>query len=560
MLSFTRGAAGFCIALFTFAPGAWAQEALTSGHVGRVQDWSEHHIVFTRDGLAQHPDLIYREPRVQQQVMQRLGVPNYGAFQSADTISPASHKSSPRDWSQALGGHMNADAFPAKYNFYVDTTPSCSTDYVVFGLTNTNGANLVGLNNLYVNTTGTGFCTGLTAPTALFAYNIAIQTGGHIITSPILSLDGTKVAFVESVPANGGIASAYFDVVTTTQGGTLTAPVTPTGMFNGQLTLAGGDTHSSPWIDYSNDVVYVGTDDGFMHKVTGVFKGTPAVDPIGSGWPLLVAAGLHMSPPVLDEDLGVLIVGGSNGDLYQISTTTNPPVVVNSISLGSGLSEGIVSAPVVDVTNDSTFVVTADDGVSGAIFQVRTSAMVQRSVGELGLGSSGSPGTALTLYEPALSNDYFPDPSNGVMTLCGTGPSDTSPYQYVFGFNGTLMKEAPLFKQQLSTSTAARCSGWTEFFNPNIGAGGTDFFFFGLTQDCTSITGTVASGCIAEETNLTPASVSAAVVKATLTGGPSGIIIDNYANPVTYPEASSTYCTALRLNAAYKFTQNGLTE
>jgi hypothetical protein len=235
-------------------------------------------------------------------------------------------------------------------------------------------------------------------------------------------------------------------------------------------------------------------------------------------------------------------------------------VVANTLVIGSGLSGGIVSAPVVDVTNDSTFVVTADLGFAAGIVQVRTSAMVARSTAELGLGASGTGGTALTLYEPAISNDYFPTPSNGVLTLCGTGPSDTSPYQYVFGFNGTLMKEMPLFKQQLSTSTAARCTGWTEFFNPNIGASGTDFFFFGLTQDCTSITGDATSGCIAEETNLIPTSTSATVVKAQLTGGPSGIIIDNYANPVTYPEASSTYCTALRVNVAYKFTQNGLTE
>jgi len=33
------------------------------------------------------------------------------------------------------------------------------------------------------------------------------------------------------------------------------------------------------------------------------------------------------------------------------------------------------------------------------------------------------------------------------------------------------------FSQQLLTSTAAQCSGWTEFFNPNVGgSAGTDFF------------------------------------------------------------------------------------
>jgi hypothetical protein len=108
------------------------------------------------------------------------------------------------------------------------------------------------------------------------------------------------------------------------------------------------------------------------------------------------------------------------------------------------------------------------------------------------------------------------------------------------------MKTTPAGSLQLLTSTAARCTGWTEFYNPNV-SGGTDFFFFGLTQDCTA-TG-AAGGCVVAHTGANT------YTKATVDGGPSGIVIDNYS---TAGQASSIYFTAEKIDTAYKFTQNGL--
>jgi hypothetical protein len=113
-----------------------------------------------------------------------------------------------------------------------------------------------------------------------------------------------------------------------------------------------------------------------------------------------------------------------------------------------------------------------------------------------------------------------------------------------------ILNGSPSFSRQLLTSLNARCTGWTEFFNPNVGVGGTDFFFFGLTQDCTAPL--LAGGCVAETTGNT------GITTATVNGGPSGIIVDNYASPTNYPEASSIYLTSENVGAAYKFTQNGL--
>jgi hypothetical protein len=44
-------------------------------------------------------------------------------------------------------------------------------------------------------------------------------------------------------------------------------------------------------------------------------------------------------------------------------------------------------------------------------------------------------------------------------------------------------------------------------------------------------------------------------IKATVDGGPSGIVVDNYSMA---GQASSIYLMAGKLNTAYKFTQSGL--
>ena len=543
-------------AVLSMAAGLCAQEAAAPRHTGVPQDWSQGHIVFSRDALARHPELIYREPRILYQAMQRWQARNANVFHGADPLAASVNDSSQRDWKVALGSRVINHMYPAKFSFDPAATPDCINDYVVLGMVafGTPGAsgghaNLVAFNNLYVNSTNTGFCNG-TAPNVLFAYNITTVTGGRISTSPVLSEDGTKIAFVESVP--GTSPEAIFHVLTWAPGGALNNAVAPAPGSMTSLTFSptSNCTASSPWIDYATDVVYVGSDRGDVYKITGVFKGTPAL--AGVPWPVTVHTGYHLTPPVLDAGRSVLMVGSSDGVLYKIDTTG--VLAPSSLVVGKkgGTSSGIVAPPIVDGTSGTTFVVSANDGTSAVLVEADTASMTQLAKARIGLGSSG--GTVLNLYDPALSNDYFNDPSTGVIRLCGTGLADTTPWQYAFGFAvpGTqpILRGSPSFSQQLLISTAARCTGWTEFFNPNVGVGGTDFFFFGLTQDCTG-TGQ-AGGCVAETTGNT------ATTTVTVNGGPSGIIVDNYASPTNYPEASSIYLTSENVGTAYKFTQNGL--
>jgi len=554
-------AAALCMVFFWCAPNLSAQEATAPRHTGVPQDWTQHHIVFTRDALALHPDLVDREPRIRHQAMQRWQAPNWDVFQGADggidPLTIATKRPGPhRDWNMSLGAaRPSPHAFPAKFSFDPAATPDCTNDYVVYGLaipgTTGGQANLVAFNNLYVNSTDTGFCAG-TAPTVMFSYNVTPALVGKIVTSLILSEDGTKIGFVES--GTGAAPSATFNVLTWTAGdGTdVTVSVAPGNMLSVPFSPNANSTTSAPWIDYDSDTVYVGADNGNVYKITGVFHGTPTLS--GPPWPITLAANNHLSPPVLDSNLGMLMVGAQNGNLYQINTTTGTAALPLPIGSG-GTTSGIVAPPVVDITNGTTFVVSANDGTSAVLVEVDTASLTQLAKGRIGLGSSipgGGTATPLHLYEPAFSNDYYNDPSIGVIRLCGTGAADTSPWQYAFEFTGTTMNASASFSQQLITSTAARCTGWTEFFNPNVGLSlGTDFFFFGLTQDCIG-TG-VAGGCVAEITNThtTPLLVNVA-------GGPSGIVVDNFANSTLFPQASSIYFSALGVSTAYKFTQDGL--
>jgi hypothetical protein len=424
----------------------------------------------------------------------------------------------------------------------------------VFGLsTPSTGsqANLVAFNNLYSDpVNGGGLCDPPTGPglgpNVLFAYDITTVPGGKIATSPILSLDGTKIGFVESIA--GASASAIFHVLTWTAGGTIGHAVLPgLAMTSLPFSVGANDSASSPWIDYSADIVYVGSDNGFVYKITGVFHGTLALS-----W--RVAAGiLHLTSPVLDSARGELMVGSANGNLFRIDTATG--VLSGALPVGgAGASPGIVAPPIVDVTRGTTFVVSANDGTSAVLVEADTATMLELSKGRIGLGAAG--GTAFNIHSPAVSNLYFITPSSGEIRVCGTGAGDAIPWQYAFGFtgfDGRTMDPIPTLSQQIPTnplnSTAARCAGFTEFFNPNVGMTGTDYFFFGLTKDCTGLGG--PGGCVAEFTNVAPSTIHT----MTVTGGPSGIIVDNYSTAI---QASSIYFTAEGIDTAYKLTQNGL--
>ncbi len=562
-------AVGFAVA-WSMTASLCAQEATTPRHAGVPQDWSQQHIVFSRTGLAQHPDLIYREPRVLHQAMQRWQAPNFGAFEGSEPVAASADNSGPhRDWNTPLGARVLLNVYPAKFSFNPAASPNCTSDYVVFGLNiaGTTGAqaNLVAFNNLYsTQPTAGGFCN-TDGPSVLFAYDVTTVTGGKVETSPVLSEDGKKIAFIEDVPASAGTAQSIFHVLTWANVGAIGAAATPgASMASVALPNSKNDITSSPWIDYYSDTAYVGSATGYVYEITGVFRGTPTLATQPWTNPVVVPA-VALTSPVLDSRLGMLMFGAANGNLYGINTTSG---AVKHLAVGQGgANHAFMAAPIVDVTNGVTFAVNPycgtacyDSNPAGAVLvEVNTATLALLT--EVSLGEGSPTGTTIDLYQPALDNNYYNNPTTGLIHLCGTGPADATPYHYAFGFTETggfpVLNALPAVDQQLATipaGTTANCTGWTEFFNPNIGTGGTDFFFFGLNQACTG-TGGTAGGCV-EELAINGGTPTFTTVK--INGGPTGVIVDNYANAATYPQASSIYFAARLATTAYKYTQNGL--
>jgi hypothetical protein len=242
-----RGSQWVMFSLALVALGAFAittdGQYSPSVFVGGVQingvpdDWTHHHVIFNpgteqeaiQSGHYEQWQKIVNEPRyVIQQLKKNLPVQGPAAADatyrerwiSEDAGVPGPQNREPgfrfvprygwpappprkpastiqRDWSMTSGGTggLYPGHYPAKYQFAATSAESCA-DYVVFptGIAGSaTQATLVAYNNIYKAPT----CTAGTIPSIL----LSINTGGLADTSPVLSLDGTQVAFIQTTPA-----------------------------------------------------------------------------------------------------------------------------------------------------------------------------------------------------------------------------------------------------------------------------------------------------------------------------------------------------------------------
>jgi hypothetical protein len=462
------------------------------------------------------------------------------------------------DWSVSLeNGFVPANQFPAKYRFDV-STQSCSGDYVVFGLTVSNGsqANLVGINNLY--TEASSPCNG-GVPFVSFAYIATPNSGGQIRTSPTISADGTKIAFIED--ANNG---SYFHVLVlpnpipsppASSVGTVRSPQTPSsctnpttpGCMSSVKISNGANTDSSPWIDYNTDTAYVGTDDGKLYKISPVFGGGAPTVVADANWPVtVVTSGSSnvLTDPIVDDSAGRIFMGDGNGYLYAISLTTPAKATAARVTIGwvgHGAGTGVVDAPIVvnDVANpavDQVFAFTGCSnvvGVGGAVNQIPanfTSSSIYTTV-DLGSGHGTGDCTGNDVHAGTFDNQFWISGTTGGHILaCGfvSGTNSaplipSNPKMYMFLFDSLhLIASAGAISWVVNNTKGDECSPLTEFFN-----GTTDRMFFGV--------GGTSDGFIESSTLTTSASQpacgsppsSSCVTTPHALGGTSGIVIDN---------------------------------
>lgn len=351
-----------------------------------------------------------------------------------------------------------------------------------------------------------------TVPSVYWAYN----TGGQVLTSPLISLDGSQVAFVQTDTGQVGTLVLIRWAAST---GTVSAPVLPTSVLPSSYlgctapcmttvilhdgsNLITDDTTSSVFYDYSNDIGWVGGARGWLHKITGVFKGVPTEVHSG-GFPVQVNAGKTLSSPVYDAASQNVFVGDYGGFLYSVNST-NPSTVIPSGQLDFGA--GIVEGPVVDSTNGLVYVFASSDGKTSCSFGSSACAgVIQLTTGfaNSDIGSETTAGTSVAsgvtpnpMYIGAFDSAYYSSADGtGNVYVCGNTGQNPAIYQIPVsgGVLGSTIGAAVVGLASASFSPA--CSPVADVLNPNL-TGGAMERLYASVQDHGVATGCGGGGCI----------------------------------------------------------------
>jgi hypothetical protein len=406
-----------------------------------------------------------------------------------------------------------------------------------------------------------------------WAYRGNTTAGGQVVTSPVLSLSGTKIAYVESQAAG-----AIFHVLTWKAGEGTSATNAAIPTLNGACTAASSclksvtlsgtvtDTFSSPWVDYATDKGFVGTDDGRIYRISCVFtcalNSNPTID-----WtftlPVAGTGGTQPQPdgPVYNSPYGYLLVGDQLGEVWVINaggfvpslvfgpvmiggggcTVINPPGRTGTPSpcAPTGPAFGLSDSIMLDARGDAEkiYAFSGNDGTAGASAVVAQMNQDLTGLVRVHVGLGG-----IDLHTGAFDNNYWGNsPGTGLLFLCGTGAATTIPRHYWIGFSAyPTMDSAPTgsFAQRVSTPNNP-CSPYTEFYNPNLNLGGIsghhDLLISGLM-------GGGSNGFIVTN-DISTGAVTGVLNSVNYPSGISGVIIDN-AN--TQFQASSVYFTTQR--------------
>jgi hypothetical protein len=469
--------------------------------------------------------------------------------------------------------------------------------------------NIVAFNQLY-STQGSaaGLCNK-DGPSVYWSY----FTGtGQALTSIVLSLDGTKVAFVENAAggatldilkwkAGEGTGAGYPVAPTTTllasQSWSANCPAANSCIsriaFNGAFQDAG----SAPFYDYATDALYVGDNSGRVHKFTGVFLGAPAE--VLVSWPIIVNVGAALTGPIYDGVSGNIFVGDNTGRLSFIqeigstvggATPCSPFPCLNTVNLAVGAGGAIADSPVVDGTNGTVIAINGTDTTNnGTILQASTGLAGAVS---FKIGGATSPGSQI--YSGAFDNTYFTSAKPNIaghMYVCGKDSANgnrPAVYQLSFAAVTATLTGVGTALTGLASADGEACSAVTEIDNPNGGGAGIerDWIFFSIGNSANTANPIpAASGCRAANQGCVisidvtgnptwpPTTVTNAVsVRTNAAGGTSGMIVDNVS---TAAQTSNIYFSlggnstglgpglpscniTANIGCALKLTQSGL--
>lgn len=469
-------------------------------HEGVPTDWSHNQVIFSRPATDDDARELGKEPRYWQQLYRRELQRNIN--DPAKEISPQVEEAARSAkkgglWAEDLGAGAapGAGNFPAKFGFSL-TTANCASattpDYVVYstGLQGSGAqASIVAYDNIYSS------CTGK-VPTTYWSYN----TGGAILTSPVISFDGSQVAFVQT---SGSLAALLLVKWKSSATETVTSPGVPTAVSNANyracvapcmttifLVNSSGvefdDRTSSLFYDFASDTGWVGGVTGWLVKLTGLFKGTPTEVTTG-GFPV------HVNPsnpaalynPVYDSKSGNVFVGDAGGFLYSVNSTTGAVIKSAQVDFGAGL----VSGPLLDFTNKLLYVFASSDGTASctggtacaAVYVFPTTFTAGSKGTEATVGQSVVKGAATNpnpLYIGGLDSAYY-DTVGGTGNMYVCGNTGAAPILYrlpvTAGVLGTALRVSGLAP---GSSTPPACSPVTDVPNPHSNVSKEEMIFF----------------------------------------------------------------------------------
>jgi len=557
--SFARKNLGIAVAAVLVTIGttpAFAQSAVMS-------DWSTHHVKFTSPGSQADADMNGRSqewqafvnhPRYRMQQLRR-------SAEWANRVARTKNSISEQDarWNDlrgdrgssleglwtaklaAAGSGTPQGVYPAEYDANFNT-PSCTGDYIVFPVNatgSTTQANLVIYNHLYVNGTGTGFCSGATTPTTYAAYYVYPTTGGQIYLvqgSPVVSEDGTQITFVVN-DATNKYMRIY--VVTLGAGGTDGAPteLTDAGTYGGNAGAVGSATANgatyrvlllatndqgltSPWVDYTHNVAYVASTGGKIYKINNIF-GTTAPSLAATPWPVTVVNGSALTAPVVDPTTGDIFVGAANGIVYcrtsasaACGTGAAGSFTVGAVGHTGGTAGAVGESPVV-VDNGNT------TGTTGWVFAQATYTTATSTTGT-GTGHGSATSNAYAVLAQA------PISSTGMGTAVGENMGTIA-----ISSTGTSGRTAPT----ITLNTSALYSGDfdNEYYNSSGSSYSGHMYFCGFASASPADTGNVIYNSIPQLWRIGFTSAGA------LTGTPASL----YALASNTPGTETSGCTPI---------------